>query len=190
MLAQSRDDFLAEELDAPHRRLVRLLAFARPEGQVAGIGTVDNVLEFLDDGSGAAGDDQAGANGGLVAAFGHPPLPGHIACLGLFRHVAGRRHPLRMRPAARRAGRAGSGGQRRGCDTAAAPDDGRAAIMVAAHLVAFFVGIHHAGMDQVAEVLWRRHPPILLRHLVVDGGASSEALIQRRRLAIDERFLV
>jgi hypothetical protein len=28
------------------------------------------VLEFLDNGFGDAGDDQAGANGGLIAAFG------------------------------------------------------------------------------------------------------------------------
>src|SRR5580700_8797842 len=77
VLAQSRDDLLAQKLDAPHRRLVRLLAFARPEGQVAGIGTVDDVLEFLDDGFGAAGDDQAGASGGLVAAFRHPPAIAH-----------------------------------------------------------------------------------------------------------------
>lgn len=61
MLPQSRDDFLAEELDAPHRGLVRLLAFARPEGQIPRIGAVDDVLEFLDDGTGAAGDDQAGS---------------------------------------------------------------------------------------------------------------------------------
>jgi hypothetical protein len=69
MLPQSRDDFLAEELDAPHRRLVRLLAFARPEGQVARIGAVDDVLEFLDDRFGAAGHDEARAKGGVVAAF-------------------------------------------------------------------------------------------------------------------------
>jgi hypothetical protein len=39
VFAQSRDDLLAEELDAPHRRFVWLLAFARLKGQVAGIGT-------------------------------------------------------------------------------------------------------------------------------------------------------
>jgi hypothetical protein len=65
VLAQSRDDFLAQKLDAPHRRLVRLLAFARPEGQVAGIGTIDDVLEFLDDGSGAAGELAPGARNAL-----------------------------------------------------------------------------------------------------------------------------
>src|SRR5207244_9268027 len=86
VLAQSRDDFLAEELDTPHRRVVRLLAFARPESQVAGIGTVDDVLEFLDDGFGAAGDDQASANAGLVGAFRHPPLTGHVAALGAVPH--------------------------------------------------------------------------------------------------------
>ena len=54
------------------------LSFARPEGQVAGIGAVDDVLELLDDRFGAAGDDEAGAKGGVVAPFGHPPLPSHI----------------------------------------------------------------------------------------------------------------
>src|SRR5262252_8223784 len=153
MLAQRRDHLLAEQLDAAHRRLVWLFAFARPEGQIARIGAVDDVLEFLDDRLRAAGDDEAGADSSVVAALGHPTLPGHVSSLGLLRHVAGRCHPFRMRPAAGRAGRAGPGAERRLRDAAAAPDDRGATVMVAAHLIGLLVGIHYAGVDEIPEML-------------------------------------
>src|SRR6516164_11424488 len=82
-----------------------------------------------------------------------------------------------MRPAARHTSRAGSGGQRRLRHTPATPDDRRAAVMVATHLIGFLVGIYHTGMNEVAEVLRRWRPPILLRDLVVDlaaGGGGIE----------------
>src|SRR5215469_8453863 len=73
-----------------------------------------------------------------------------------------------MRSAAGRAGGAGSGAKRRSRDAAAAPDDRGAAVMMATHLIGFFVGIHHTGMDQVPEVLRGRHPAVLFCDLVVD----------------------
>ncbi len=61
MFAQGGDDLFAQEFDAPHCGVVRLLSFARPESEIARIGSIDDVLELLNHGLGTAGDNEAGS---------------------------------------------------------------------------------------------------------------------------------
>src|SRR5438552_4010574 len=60
------NDFAGHEIDAVDRRVVRHETFAAPEGQVAGVDEIDDVLEFLHNGIGTPGYDLVRGVGVLV----------------------------------------------------------------------------------------------------------------------------